>query len=104
MEQAPESLQKTLKRKRGGKKFGDLHVTLTCILLALSQVFKLVFFSLLLACLFGDLDKDHQNILFITNLFEIDSMFTLLGASVSEIYYWFRLYRAVESQAQQLSQ
>ena len=63
----------------------NIRIIITCTMLILTQLLKLVYFSLILVDLYSSLN----GMLTFTNLFEITSLYTLLGAFLSELYYWF---------------
>ena len=71
----------------------NIRIIVTCTMLILTQLLKLVYFSLIMVDLYSSLG----GMLTFTNLFEITSLYTLLGAFLSELYYWFQTFTSVHS-------
>lgn len=94
MENAPETLQQIY---NVDKKCRHSCTIMASAFLFISQVFKLVYFG----CIAANLQKGRHKAIETTDLFEIVSIAALLGAFLSEFFYWVTIYGTVRSQAQQ---
>ena len=100
--QGPDSMQEVFENADRWRICGSIRrpTVVTCILLCISQLLKLVYFTLLMIGLF----HNPEDVMLYANLFEITSLGTLLGAFIVEIAKWFKLYNSVSAQAEQQPQ